>query len=131
MATERVLHIPGRVAGARLPVEPRLPHQPLEEPAVDVAAVVVPNVDDQSIAVEGRIEVARPLSDVVSAHGAEVHVADVAVLLPDGEAARVLPLRVAKTLLALLRDGRDHDLARCARLRLHAQQDLAVRLITE
>src|SRR5438105_13820620 len=52
--------------GARLPVEPRLPHQPLEQPAVDVAAVVVPNVE---------VGVMRVLAYVLAArvHRPEVH----------------------------------------------------------
>src|SRR5947208_12802231 len=130
MATERVLHIPGRVAGARLPVEPRLPHQPLEEPAVDVAAVVVPNVDDEPFAVERRIEIPRPLGDVVPAHRPQMHVPDVVVsLLLDREPPRVLPFCITKVPLALLRDRRYDDLARRPSSRLHAEQHLPVRLV--
>ena len=55
---EGVLHVPRRMADARLPVEPGLAQQLLEDPAVDVAAAVVPHVDDQAVAIEHRIELA-------------------------------------------------------------------------
>ena len=80
--------------------------------AVDVPAVVVPNVDDEAHAGERRIEVPRPLGDVVASHRPQVHVPDAVVgLLLDCEPARVLSFRITKVLLALLRDRRDDDLA--------------------
>ena len=49
---------------ARLPVEPGLAQQLLEDPAIDVAAVIVADVDDQPVAVEDRVKLALPLRHV-------------------------------------------------------------------
>ena len=122
MTPKCVLHVPRRVAGARLPVEPRLAHQPLEDPAVDVATVVVPNVDDEPLAVERGIEVAGPLRDVTAPHRPQMDVTDVAIaLLLDGEAPRVLPFRVAEIRLALLADRCDNYFPLGPVSRFHAQ----------
>ena len=66
MTAEGVLHVPGRIADARLPVEPRLAQQLSEQPRIDVAPIVVADVDDEPLAVEDRVELARPLVDVSS-----------------------------------------------------------------
>jgi len=40
------LHVPGGIADARLPVEPRLAQQLGEEPGIDIAAAIVADIDD-------------------------------------------------------------------------------------
>src|SRR5207249_12247150 len=79
MPPEGALHVPDRVAHARLPVEPRLAQQLLQEPGVDVAAAVVANVDHETLAVEDGIELPRPLRDVLGPHGPQVHVPDLSL----------------------------------------------------
>ena len=84
------------LADARLPVEPGLSQQLFEDPAVDIAAVVVADVDDQSFAIEDRIELTLPLRHVVAPHRAQVHVSDLASsCLFDGEPSGVLPFVVS------------------------------------
>ena len=130
VAAEGVLHVPGRLADARLPVEPRLAQQPAEDPAVDVAAAVVAHVDDEPLAVEHRVELARPLGDVVAAHRAQVHVADLAAARPAPPAAGACtPTRGSAGRLRPLCDDRHRRSRRVPppRLRLDAQQHLLAR----
>ena len=67
------------IANTRLPVEPGLAQEFGEEPGIDVAAFVVAHVDDQPLAIEDWIEFARPLIDIVRAHGLQVNIADCVV----------------------------------------------------
>ena len=60
MASECILHIPGRLADPSLPVEPGLADQFLQDDAVDVTAPIVAHIDDQALPVEDRIVVAVP-----------------------------------------------------------------------
>ncbi len=96
VAAEGILHIPAWIADARLPVEPGFAQQIAEEPRVDIAAVIMANVDDEALAIEDGVKIARPLIDVAGPHGLQVDIADVAVgVCVDLSAARVLPLGVA------------------------------------
>src|SRR5271155_5745245 len=79
MSAERVLHIPLWVANARLPIEPCLPEQLTQEPGVDVAAMIMPNVDDKTLPVEYRGVLSRPLGDVVRSHRLQVDVSNLPV----------------------------------------------------
>src|SRR5665647_1748749 len=123
---ESVLHVPGRLADPVLPVEPGFAHELLEDPGIDVAAVVVADVDDQTLAVEDGIEVLDPLRVIGVAHGPQVDIADVALPgLLDLETAGVFPLSVAEVGLGVGRDGRDDLFAeRPAGGRLDLEEDL-------
>src|ERR1017187_7696348 len=52
VAAEGVLHVPRWIADTRLEVEPCLPQQCAQQPRIDVAAMVVAHVDDESLAIE-------------------------------------------------------------------------------
>ena len=85
------------VADARLPEEPGLAQQLFEDPAVDVAAAIVADVDDQALAREDRVELALPLGDVAAAHRPQVDVADLALAgFLHGLTACELPFVVAE-----------------------------------
>ena len=131
VAPEGVLHVPTGLAGASLPVHPGLTHQLLENEAVDVAAAVVPDIDNQALTVEDGIEVAVPLVDVVAAHRAEVDVPDLALAGGlDLHSACVLPVRVAEVQLVPLRD--DDHVARGTGLGVaHPEQNLLADLIAQ
>ncbi len=90
------------------------------------------NVDDQALAVEDRIVVARPLIDVLGAHGAQMHVADLAAgFRVHLEAAGVFPLCVAQIGLIGGLDGRHQHIASFSRSRPHAQQYLRTSLAAQ
>src|SRR5262249_11040006 len=63
-----LLHVPKWLTGARLPVHPRFAHELSENPAIDIAAPIVANVDDQARAVEHRRILFDPLADVTRPH---------------------------------------------------------------
>src|ERR1700733_12645639 len=52
VASERLLHVPIRLADPWLPVHPGLSDQLAENPAINVTATVVANVDDQPVPIE-------------------------------------------------------------------------------
>ncbi len=99
MPAERTLHVPGGTIVPRLPVEPRLPRQSIEDPRIDVAAAVVAHVDDQAVALEDRRVLANPVADVAATHGAKMDVTDLGpARLLDPIPARHLPLVVTQSL---------------------------------
>ncbi len=133
IAAECFLHVPVRLAGARLPEHPRLAHQLAQNPTVDVAAAVVANVHYQSLpVVHGRV-VFHPGVDVVWSHSAKVDVAD----LPFGgflhfEAARVFPFVIAKVLFHLQVDRLHYDIPRLGLVfRLKPNQHLPAGLVAK
>ena len=110
VAAEGVLHVREGIADARLPEEPGAAEKFGENPGVDVAAVVVADVDDEALAVVDGIEVASPFGDVVGAHGAKVDVADVVLGVGiDFAAAGKFPFGVAKIAFVAFGDGSDED----------------------
>ena len=120
VAAECVLHIPRWIADARLPVEPGFAQQIAEEPRVDIAAVVMAHIDDESLAVEDGVIIARPLIDVARAHGLQMDIADVSLrFCVDLRAARVFPLCVAHARIVAVADGLDDNVVGFAGGRLH------------
>ena len=92
MTAERVLHVPVWLPHARLPVEPGSPHQFPEQPTIDVAAIVMSDIYDEALSIEDRIKLFGPLSDIIGAHGAQMHVSELPLpLLLHFEAPRILP----------------------------------------
>src|SRR6185437_1456134 len=94
---------------------------------IDVAAMIVADIDDEALTVEDRVEVAGPLIYVVGPHGAEVEVTDGAVRLaarlqPSG----VLPLVVAQVRILLRRDRGHENFARVTLDGPHLEKDLHV-----
>ena len=125
VAAESTLHVPLRLADTRLPVEPGLAKQFAEKPGVDVAAFVVADVDDETLAIEDGVVLAGPLIDVVRAHGAQMDVADVAGGGGlDFEPAGVLPLGVAQVVFVFRTDGSCEELAGFAPFGFDAEEDL-------
>src|SRR5258708_38549238 len=78
VSTEGVLHVPVRLADARLPIHPRFSQQLAQNPAIDVAAPVMTDVDDETLTVEDGIVFFFPLIDIVGAHGSQMHVPNLA-----------------------------------------------------
>ncbi|MGA7635024.1 MAG: hypothetical protein WCB11_30020 [Terriglobales bacterium] len=64
------------IPDARLPVEPSLAQQFAQYPGVNVAASVVPHVDDETLTVVDGIELPCPLLDVRRTHGAEMNISN-------------------------------------------------------
>src|SRR4029078_10438452 len=113
MSAEGILHVPGRAANSRLPVEPGLPQELFENPAIDVAAVIVANVDDQAVTVEDRVELTLPLRHVARLHRAQMDVAKFALSrLLDRQPPRVLPFVVSDRSLTGEADRCDDHVAR-------------------
>ena len=97
MAAESGLHVGIDVAEARGPPHPRLPHEAGHDPAIDVAAAVVAEVENQGGAVGHRVEITGPLGVVRRAHRAEMDVADlVAARRVDAVTTLLLPIGVAQ-----------------------------------
>ena len=70
--------------------------------------MVVAHVDDQAFTIEDRVVIARPLVDVVGAHGLQMNVADLLVGgFIDFHAARVFPFGVAHAGVVAAADGLD------------------------
>ena len=67
--------------GPVFPVHPGLPHELLEDDAIDVPAAISTDVDDEPLPVEDGIEVPIELVDVAPAHGPQVEVSDLALAL--------------------------------------------------
>src|ERR1700760_3472570 len=98
MTAESLLHV-ARVPGtiARRPIGPGTPQQLFDHPAVDIAAIIVPRVDDQPAAVVFSIEIAGEAVDILARHGAQMQIADLAVArLFDGVASAFLPIAIAQ-----------------------------------
>src|SRR4030095_12015758 len=68
VAAKGILHVPGRLAHARLPIKPRLAPQLAQNPRVNVASIVVTNINDESLSVKDREKIPRPLRDVTGTH---------------------------------------------------------------
>jgi hypothetical protein len=66
-----VPHFPVWIPHARLPVKICLAQKLLKNPTVDVTAVVVAHVDDESLSIEHGVEFAFPLRHVGAGHRAE------------------------------------------------------------
>src|ERR1700722_9510427 len=64
VAAKRVLHVPDGIPDARLPVKPGLAEKFGENPGIDIAAVVVADIDDQALAVKHGIKITGPFGDV-------------------------------------------------------------------
>src|SRR5580704_8874026 len=84
MSSEGALHIPGGSTRPALPVHPRFAEKLLEHPTVDIAAVVVTDVEYQALAVEDRVILFYKIIHVAGAHGAEVDIADIAIAIGFG-----------------------------------------------
>ncbi len=96
MAAESGLHVGIDVAEAGSPPHPRLPHEAGHDPAVDVAAAVVAEVQNQGGAVGHRVEITGPLGVVRRAHRAKMDIADlIAACCVDAATTLLLPIGVA------------------------------------
>ncbi|MNS66314.1 hypothetical protein D3C72_995230 [compost metagenome] len=132
MAAESVLHVRRWLHARRRPVSPGLAQQFFNDPAVDIAAVIAPHVDDQAFAVDVGVKIARERGDVIGAHGAQMQVADAS--LRGGShllGAAQFPVSIAQRRLFRHVDGRDDDGARRALAPFDLQQHLLVCLVQQ
>ena len=103
-----------------------------QHPGIDVAASVVPHIDDESLAVEHGIKLARPLFDVVGAHGPQMHVADLHFRIRfHFFTPRVFPLGITQLRLISFGDGGHEHVAGLTGHGFNASKALASRLTAE
>lgn len=98
---------------SRLPEMPDASLQFLDNPAVNTAAPVVPQVEDQSLALEYWIKLAGPARNISGAHGLQMHIFDAVVAgAIDDAAALALPREVAQLTITTRINRRNDHIAR-------------------
>lgn len=96
-----------------------------KQPRLNVAALIVAGVDDESLTIGYGIKLSCPLVDVVRTHDAQVHIADViARSCFNLEVPGILPLCVAQVDFVARLEGPYQNFASLASPRLDAQQHL-------
>ena len=90
-----------------------------KQPQLNVAALIVAGVDDESLTIGYGIKLSCPLVDVVRTHGAQVHIADViARSCFNLEVPGILPLCVAQVGFVARLEGPHQNFASLASLDL-------------
>ena len=112
MAAEGLLHIRiNRPALEPLPEGPGLAQKRTDNQAVDIAAAIAANVDDQAVLVEMLVIVACKTGDIACPHRPQMQIADLSIgRLGDGFAVMLDPVEIAQV-SRIAQTDRNDDLA--------------------